>query len=131
MFYQLRLDLTMCLYLVYRLLSATLSETVLGRGWRSFSQVRGKCSTSFISISCLSVSAAAALYQIRWCVSHDSPRDDHSLRANVYFLQAAAPAVFVDKNTKVICQGLTGKNGSFHTEQVRHAQGNCSSCWNS
>jgi succinyl-CoA synthetase alpha subunit len=26
--------------------------------------------------------------------------------------------VFVDKNTKVICQGLTGKNGSFHTEQV-------------
>jgi hypothetical protein len=27
--------------------------------------------------------------------------------------------VFVDKNTKVICQGLTGKNGTFHTEQVR------------
>lgn len=27
--------------------------------------------------------------------------------------------MFVDKNTKVICQGLTGKNGSFHTEQVR------------
>ncbi|PFH32043.1 succinyl-CoA-synthetase alpha SCSA [Besnoitia besnoiti] len=25
--------------------------------------------------------------------------------------------VFVDKNTKVICQGLTGKQGSFHTEQ--------------
>lgn len=33
-------------------------------------------------------------------------------------LQVAAPAVFVDKNTKVICQGLTGKNGTFHTEQV-------------
>lgn len=32
--------------------------------------------------------------------------------------QAAQPAVFVDKNTKVICQGLTGKNGTFHTEQV-------------
>eukprot|EP00775_Hariotina_reticulata_P008119 gene8119-8313_t len=28
------------------------------------------------------------------------------------------PAVFVDKDTKVICQGLTGKNGSFHTEQA-------------
>ena len=26
--------------------------------------------------------------------------------------------MFVDKNTKVICQGLTGKNGTFHTEQV-------------
>ncbi len=30
----------------------------------------------------------------------------------------AAPAVFVDKTTKVICQGLTGKNGTFHTEQA-------------
>ncbi|GLI69744.1 hypothetical protein VaNZ11_014422 [Volvox africanus] len=28
------------------------------------------------------------------------------------------PAVFVDKNTKVICQGITGKNGTFHTEQA-------------
>jgi len=28
------------------------------------------------------------------------------------------PAVFVDKTTRVICQGLTGKNGTFHTEQA-------------
>eukprot|EP01024_Parvocaulis_polyphysoides_P001075 TRINITY_DN10295_c0_g1_i1.p1 TRINITY_DN10295_c0_g1~~TRINITY_DN10295_c0_g1_i1.p1 ORF type:complete len:324 (-),score=58.95 TRINITY_DN10295_c0_g1_i1:212-1183(-) len=28
------------------------------------------------------------------------------------------PAVFVDKTTKVICQGITGKNGTFHTEQA-------------
>ncbi|GLT27287.1 hypothetical protein SLA2020_022960 [Shorea laevis] len=28
------------------------------------------------------------------------------------------PAVFVDKNTRVMCQGITGKNGSFHTEQA-------------
>jgi succinyl-CoA synthetase alpha subunit len=33
---------------------------------------------------------------------------------------SAAPqaAVFVDKNTRVICQGITGKNGTFHTEQA-------------
>ncbi|MDQ7078112.1 MAG: hypothetical protein Q9M45_09795 [Robiginitomaculum sp.] len=27
-------------------------------------------------------------------------------------------SVLVDKNTKVIVQGLTGKNGTFHTEQA-------------
>jgi hypothetical protein len=26
--------------------------------------------------------------------------------------------VFVDKNTRVICQGFTGKQGTFHSEQV-------------
>jgi succinyl-CoA synthetase alpha subunit len=30
----------------------------------------------------------------------------------------ASAAVFVDKNTRVICQGITGKNGTFHTEQA-------------
>ncbi|XP_021910612.1 succinate--CoA ligase [ADP-forming] subunit alpha, mitochondrial isoform X1 [Carica papaya] len=29
-----------------------------------------------------------------------------------------SPPVFVDKNTRVICQGITGKNGTFHTEQA-------------
>ncbi|KAL4361541.1 hypothetical protein GQ457_04G004950 [Hibiscus cannabinus] len=31
---------------------------------------------------------------------------------------APQPAVFVDKNTRIICQGITGKNGTFHTEQA-------------
>uniref|UniRef100_K3ZV92 Succinate--CoA ligase [ADP-forming] subunit alpha, mitochondrial n=1 Tax=Setaria italica TaxID=4555 RepID=K3ZV92_SETIT len=31
---------------------------------------------------------------------------------------APSPAVFVDKSTRVICQGITGKNGTFHTEQA-------------
>lgn len=35
-----------------------------------------------------------------------------------HYSQAPAPAVFVDKSTKVICQGITGKNGTFHTEQA-------------
>ncbi|RAL51635.1 hypothetical protein DM860_010353 [Cuscuta australis] len=32
--------------------------------------------------------------------------------------QPPPPEVFVDKNTRVICQGITGKNGTFHTEQA-------------
>src|SRR4051812_41769424 len=27
-------------------------------------------------------------------------------------------AIMIDKNTKVICQGLTGAQGTFHTEQA-------------
>ncbi|KAK7857550.1 succinate--coa ligase [adp-forming] subunit alpha-1 [Quercus suber] len=28
------------------------------------------------------------------------------------------PVVFVDKNTHIICQGIKGKNDTFHTEQA-------------
>ena len=27
-------------------------------------------------------------------------------------------SILIDKNTKVICQGLTGAQGSFHTQQA-------------
>ncbi|MBA0631763.1 hypothetical protein Godav_000606, partial [Gossypium davidsonii] len=43
-----------------------------------------------------------------------SPQHSRSFSA----APAPQPAVFVDKNTRVICQGITGKNGTFHTEQA-------------
>ena len=33
-------------------------------------------------------------------------------------------SVLIDKNTKVICQGFTGKNGTFHSEAAM-AYGTC------
>ena len=27
-------------------------------------------------------------------------------------------SILIDKNTKVICQGFTGKHGTFHSEQA-------------
>lgn len=104
---------------VCRLLSATLQETVLGSGWRSFSQVglnqgvwASRADDSDMIMRCTCSRAVPA-----------GPDDALPCLRVPSILQAAAPAVFVDKNTKLIVQGLTGKNGSFHTEQVG---GNCS-----
>jgi len=39
-------------------------------------------------------------------------------RAMPFRSMAVTAKVFVDENTRVICQGITGKQGTFHTEQA-------------
>src|SRR5579885_2613139 len=34
------------------------------------------------------------------------------------FLGEGTMSILVDKNTKVICQGITGREGTYHTEQA-------------
>ena len=34
------------------------------------------------------------------------------------FFSSNKPYVFINKDTKIICQGMTGKQGTFHTEKA-------------
>ncbi|KAL0842796.1 hypothetical protein Bca101_016041 [Brassica carinata] len=56
----------------------------------------------------------------RRCPSEVLPTLSSSLTQSRSFASSDPPpaAVFVDKNTRVMCQGITGKNGTFHTEQA-------------
>ena len=38
-------------------------------------------------------------------------------------------SVLVNKNTKVICQGFTGKHGTFHSEQALNIKLSCRRCY--
>lgn len=60
---------------------------------------------------------SSALQRRQWPGSASSPHHTPHFRPSAS--QAHNPAVFVDKTTRVICQGITGKNGTFHTDQVR------------
>lgn len=110
------------LLLCSRALTAALNQASLG--FRQYSQVinliSSRHATSRNCMSGLGLMSAVRAHAQGTCV----PTVTRALRS-LFVLQAAQPAVFVDKNTKVICQGLTGKNGTFHTQQVRYCNSNC------
>ena len=44
--------------------------------------------------------------------------DDAAQKIVAAVKKARVMSILIDKNTKVICQGFTGKNGTFHSEQA-------------
>ena len=54
---------------------------------------------------------------VGWLIGSLDHRSSQSRRTRVR-APLKSSSILIDKNTKVICQGFTGKNGTFHSEQA-------------
>src|SRR5690606_20131429 len=54
----------------------------------------------------------------KWSEHHRSNQSDRRCSTCRQSGGGQVMSILIDKNTKVICQGITGSQGSFHTEQA-------------
>src|SRR6476646_10555376 len=55
----------------------------------------------------------------RWELEKPQPLIPPSHNQTFHRLRASNMSILVDKHTKIICQGITGKAGLFHSQQCR------------